>query len=266
MQARSPWYLGYVLWMCTIKPGSHCHWEKILFCNEADENLPEVINDSATPEQRNAAECPQRPDWRLGPGEYWEAVCWCQRSNATGTSLAIITAQYEQAVVTETCSCRWWRLTWLNYRRWMTWVISFWCRPIHYISSWCDLFPDLNSVACQIWWVFVLYPTTTDSFLSWNHLLLWSDEYNVHMFLQFCVGLCSHATCSTILLLSSALNLHLMMLTGHVFCVCISFTLTNVQNIEYVETCKAIIKTEDGRRNPIIQWGKATITTSLEKQ
>ena len=38
---------------------------------------------------------------------------------------------------------------------------------------------------------------------------------------------------------------------------------TDVQNIEYVEDLQGH-KTEDGRRNPIIQWGKAT--TSLEKQ
>ena len=35
---------------------------KILFCHEADKDLPEIISDSATPEQCDAAECPQRHD------------------------------------------------------------------------------------------------------------------------------------------------------------------------------------------------------------
>ena len=43
-------------------------------------------------------------------------------------------------------------------------------------------------------------------------------------FLHVYVGLHSHATCSISLLLSSVLNLHLIMLTGRVFCVCISFS------------------------------------------
>ena len=59
---KEPMVLGYVLWRCTMKPRSHCRWGKILFCNEADEDLPEVINDSATAELCNDAERPQRRD------------------------------------------------------------------------------------------------------------------------------------------------------------------------------------------------------------
>ena len=67
--------------------------------------------------------------------------------NAPDASLAVITAQCERAVVTETCSCRWWWLTWT--RRCATCIISF--DVCLSIIVWWDLSSDLRSLACQIW-------------------------------------------------------------------------------------------------------------------